>query len=694
MKMSEEATRLLETYQKEWRSSRFSYAIKTQLKDVVKNQVEPIDNAVLLGLGCYRFQDDEHEGHRPFLGQLVIFLDLVKYLSNIQAQVHPRKTVTMFAADPSFEKIDEAILEHYNIKVLPHAANYRKHVGSSTFVFSAYAYHVIEAGVVRQRPGLYLGTDCKKRFDFYDQQVDYPGATDNDGRLQAMQGKASFKKFMKHSSEIKFPDASGTPWWRSVSGLCFYWPKPVAVVEPEVEFQEHQKAWKASQFSVDLRNLLQARPGAIETAVLLGMGSVKGLAGPGWQAKRMYQLVIFLDIVDKLSRAQSDMKIKMIASDPAFNDIDKKLLKGLDIEVVDRSSPTSNYEDEWNVGPSTFVFAAGVPFDVDLDVASRNPGLYLGPDWAGRLDFCHLSDQKIKGKVYEDLLHGSTEEIFPSAINRIDKTKAPPEGWEELQRLTLGAVDSMCFYWPKKFSTEEQAALPVLGEHYSMPFIRCQNAWNSSRFRGELRALLAKEFKHAGSIDTAILLGVGSISAAHRKGQYNKTSVLNQLVIFLDIVEYLSDARGGRSIKVLASEPNFHDIDKKMLQDLGIQILPENEWESECGPSSFVFAAKLPFFIDVKVVSKNPGLYLGPSKEARQAGVATANCREVYEDFFQWRIESFFPSAERYGQASVPEGWRDLKKLTAGAVIWMAFYWPEIEALDKVRFSLEQFLVW
>ncbi|KAF2812863.1 uncharacterized protein BDZ99DRAFT_517172 [Mytilinidion resinicola] len=661
---------------------RGSNKLVRNLKAVVQNHVEPIDNALLLGLGCYWFQDDEHEGHRPFLGQLVIFLDLIKFVSNIQAQVEPRKSITMFTADPSFEDLDVTILNHYNVKVVPHAATYQGHVGSSTFVFSAYAYHDIEAGVVRQRPGLYLGTDCKKRFEFYDQQINCSGAADREVWLQVVQGRDSFEKFAEQHSEMKFPDASGTP--RDSKAYR-------ARISRASEGMEGHSILMGSSKIASSSVRSHRHRGSTRT------GSMKSPRGPGWYAKRMYQLLVFLDVADYLSGAQSGQKIKMIASDPAFDDIDKKFLGGLNIEIIDMSSADSTYENQWNVGPSTFVFAAHIPFEVDLDIVSRNPGLYLGPDWKGRPNFFYHPDHAIERKTYEVLLHGCIEKVFPSAINNIDRTKAIPEGWEELERLTLGAVESMCFYWPKKYSTEEQAELPMPGEHYAMHFIRCQNAWNSSRFRSELRTLLCKEFEYGQFIDTAVLLGMGSISDQHRPGQYNKNTTLNQLVIFLDIVEYLSDAHGGRKLKILASDPNFHEIDKKMLQDLGIQIIHENDCELESGPSSFVFAAKLPRWHDVKVISQEPGLYLGPSQVTRKRnigpesvsverpwGTEMVSCSQVYEDFFQQRIESFFPSVERYGEVvNTPEGWQSLKKLTGGAVTWMAFYWLKIEAFDR-----------
>jgi hypothetical protein len=102
--MNEEIEKLFQEYKKEWRSSTSCSVIKRSLKGVVQTQIKPIDTAALFGVGCFRFQDDEHSGHRPFVGQLVIFLDLIDYLANTQARAGgvERKDINMFAADPSF----------------------------------------------------------------------------------------------------------------------------------------------------------------------------------------------------------------------------------------------------------------------------------------------------------------------------------------------------------------------------------------------------------------------------------------------------------------------------------------------------------------------------------------------------------------------------------------------------------------
>jgi hypothetical protein len=115
--------------------------------------------------------------------------------------------------------LDRTILEHYNVKVIPHATTYEGVVGPSSFVFSAYAWHYIEAGILDLNPALYLGTNSAKRIQSC--QPTNEDAINEDSALPHQKDLAAFEQFVQKYAEIRFPDTAGF-WWRSVSGMCFY----------------------------------------------------------------------------------------------------------------------------------------------------------------------------------------------------------------------------------------------------------------------------------------------------------------------------------------------------------------------------------------------------------------------------------------------------------------------------------------
>ncbi|KAF2815569.1 uncharacterized protein BDZ99DRAFT_567396 [Mytilinidion resinicola] len=203
------------------------------------------------------------------------------------------------------------------------------------------------------------------------------------------------------------------------------------------EFRAYQMNWRSSSFSTQLRSLLLSRLEGwdIDQAIVFGLGCGR--------------------------------PIKMLASDPAFEDLDEFYLARRNIAVVDKA--------EEHVTSTTFVFSPFAPWLVALDALRRSPELYLGTSWTHvleqrpprsrrrrkrrhRPEFMN-EEQRANCKTY---LESRIENSFPG-LEIYRRTWIPNSRFKELSETNSefadltgdGLIGSFQFLWPKPMPLRE-----------------------------------------------------------------------------------------------------------------------------------------------------------------------------------------------------------------------------------------------
>ncbi|KAF2497288.1 hypothetical protein BU16DRAFT_581236 [Lophium mytilinum] len=229
--------------------------------------------------------------------------------------------------------------------------------------------------------------------------------------------------------------------------------------------------------------------------------------------------------------------------------------------------------------------------------------------------------------------------------------------------------------------------------------------WLKSPFSNQLRGLLL--VRSVWNIDRAVVVGLGNMTPLldydddENEYRRRRKQRLTQLTIFLDIVDILSTAQGGRQIKIYASDPAFERIDKAFLKKLGIKVVKEAE--EHVTSSTFVYSPFCPWYVGVAAIRHSPQLYLGvsiqlimdlhePRQEPQYGFDMTEEQAATTEKFLQTRVMQSFPGLEHYPDSEEGMQWAEFKKLAPELValtsqaLWGAFsfYWPKSGPLPPV----------
>ena len=143
-------------------------------------------------------------------------------------------------------------------------------------------------------------------------------------------------------------------------------------------YQGYEAEWKQSESWTDLKAVLntkvrQQRLG-IENCICFGLSSPTGLLHPTVDRRNvaMYQLVVFVSVIEALTEGQDGKRIDAYAQDPVFNDLDNEFLASLNIKVVDH--PAAFHL----VNTKTFAFCPGAEQSVLRGTLCRDPAMYMG----------------------------------------------------------------------------------------------------------------------------------------------------------------------------------------------------------------------------------------------------------------------------------------------------------------------------
>jgi hypothetical protein len=117
--------------------------------------------------------------------------------------------------------------------------------------------------------------------------------------------------------------------------------------------------------------------------------------------------------------------------------------------------------------------------------------------------------------------------------------------------------------------------------------------WKRSAARAQLHRMLSLMRPEGGwQLDTAVCLGTGSFN---RDNFECRKRTMAQFAMFVDTLEYLQEQQKERKIRVVVQEGYYNDLDKKFLENLGMEV-PVYEAHVypilDCGPATELFGER------------------------------------------------------------------------------------------------------
>ncbi|KAF2810364.1 uncharacterized protein BDZ99DRAFT_476535 [Mytilinidion resinicola] len=247
-------------------------------------------------------------------------------------------------------------------------------------------------------------------------------------------------------------------------------------------------------------------------------------------------------------------------------------------------------------------------------------------------------------------------------------------------------------YAADKSSTENMPAPSSL----ELEFSRLRSAWEASQGPAALRAILQRR---TNPIDIWIGIGLGSfqthqtIPSMTRPGESIRALLpskrrLAQLVIFCEIAQILFEERitfgvpTRRPFRFCAQDPNFTGSDVGFLASLGITVIKNAA--NLIGPSTGAFCPYLVGRIDIRVIAKSPGLYIGYSLSRRiqrsnYLGREHPAQNKAERELLLRSVETAFPVVDGdgwWGPSVDAVQWERRMGEKGDAVKGMCLYWP------------------
>ncbi|KAL1799176.1 hypothetical protein ACET3X_003213 [Alternaria dauci] len=141
------------------------------------------------------------------------------------------------------------------------------------------------------------------------------------------------------------------------------------------DFRTLQDRWEDTLLAKQVQEILEKRGGGsgwgVEEAVCIGIGSFSRDWAHRWRS--LWQLVLFVDVVERLKADNKDTELRCFAQDPAFTPLDVEFLSQLSITVLE--SDLQSY-----ITSQSFVYSPFVDWFLLLPtfLKSKDPVLYVG----------------------------------------------------------------------------------------------------------------------------------------------------------------------------------------------------------------------------------------------------------------------------------------------------------------------------
>ncbi|KAG9193316.1 hypothetical protein G6011_03351 [Alternaria panax] len=141
------------------------------------------------------------------------------------------------------------------------------------------------------------------------------------------------------------------------------------------DFRTLQDRWEDTLLAQQVKEILDKRSGhggwGVEEATCIGIGSFSRDWAHRWRS--LWQLVLFVDVIERLKADNKDTKIGCFAQDPAFTPLDIEFLCLLSITVLESDL-------HFHITSKSFVYSPFVDWFLLLPtfLKSRDPVLYVG----------------------------------------------------------------------------------------------------------------------------------------------------------------------------------------------------------------------------------------------------------------------------------------------------------------------------
>ncbi|KAH7377629.1 hypothetical protein BKA66DRAFT_422126 [Pyrenochaeta sp. MPI-SDFR-AT-0127] len=150
--------------------------------------------------------------------------------------------------------------------------------------------------------------------------------------------------------------------------------KSVDGLTPEkllADFKKLQERWEDTALAHQMADLMARRKWNVGHAVCIGIGSFSRDWAHRWRS--LWQLVLFIAIIDHLKQSDPNSELKEYAQEPAFTTLDVEFLGLLGVAVVDS-------DVQAHITETSFVYSPFVDWYLLLPtfLVGKNPALYVG----------------------------------------------------------------------------------------------------------------------------------------------------------------------------------------------------------------------------------------------------------------------------------------------------------------------------
>lgn len=137
------------------------------------------------------------------------------------------------------------------------------------------------------------------------------------------------------------------------------------------DFKKLQDRWEDTALAQQMEKLVASRTWNVGHAVCIGIGSFSRDWAHRWRS--LWQLVLFIAIIDNLKRSEPVTEMKTYAQDPAFTTLDVEFLNVLGAKVIDSGIQAHIME-------TSFVYSPFVDWYLLLPtfLKDKHPALYVG----------------------------------------------------------------------------------------------------------------------------------------------------------------------------------------------------------------------------------------------------------------------------------------------------------------------------
>ncbi|KAF1988923.1 hypothetical protein K402DRAFT_419256 [Aulographum hederae CBS 113979] len=149
----------------------------------------------------------------------------------------------------------------------------------------------------------------------------------------------------------------------------------------KLEFARMETQYKESACARRVQGIVDTwrkSSGEVANAVCLALGSFSAEGG-GDRMRSLWQLVLFMFVVEELRQSRKGEEMEVFAQEPRFTDLDVEFLTALGVDVVQPPEAKNRIEE------TSFLYAPFLQWEVLLPgvLHDARPTLFLGNDVAG-----------------------------------------------------------------------------------------------------------------------------------------------------------------------------------------------------------------------------------------------------------------------------------------------------------------------